>query len=407
VLLGGLAVLVLVSSPFAIRYATEARPYSLVMLLVTTGYVVFRRAIERPTLGRLALVAVIAGLLLYTHYWSIYLIVALFGFVVWRAWQDPDVAGRHAYRATAVALVVGSLTFLPWVPTFLYQSAHTATPWGDGQVPLSSFRQTFDQFANGASLTHATSNALELFTLLLIVLALFGRATGPRNIDLDVRTRPDVRWEALVAFVALTLGLMAGWITNGAYDARYASVVFPLLALITAYGFAVIGSRTLMLALVGVFVAVGLLGSVVNVFDNRTQAGELADVIRAEARPGDVVAYCPDQLGPSVSRLLEGSPDLQQLTFPAGKAPALVDWVDYHDRIDATSPAKFAQKVLDQAGPDHAVWYVFSPSYFGVEGKCEDVASALSSARPGARTRVVQQPEVFFENGNLLQLPRR
>ncbi|HEY4396774.1 MAG TPA: glycosyltransferase family 39 protein, partial [Acidimicrobiia bacterium] len=61
-----IAVLVLAASPFGIGFGSETRMYSLVMLLVTVGYLAVRRLLERPSLGRQAVVALITGLLLYT-----------------------------------------------------------------------------------------------------------------------------------------------------------------------------------------------------------------------------------------------------------------------------------------------------------------------------------------------------
>ena len=43
-----IAVLILASSPFAIGFGSETRMYSLVMLLVTVGYLAVRRLLERP-----------------------------------------------------------------------------------------------------------------------------------------------------------------------------------------------------------------------------------------------------------------------------------------------------------------------------------------------------------------------
>ena len=48
-------------TPFAIRYGTEARMYSLVMLLVLGGRLALLRALERPTVARLAVVTAISG----------------------------------------------------------------------------------------------------------------------------------------------------------------------------------------------------------------------------------------------------------------------------------------------------------------------------------------------------------
>ncbi|MFI5054362.1 MAG: hypothetical protein ACHQDE_08370, partial [Acidimicrobiia bacterium] len=204
---------------------------------------------------------------------------------------------------------------------------------------------------------------------------------------------------------ALALGLTAAWITDSAFDARYASMMFPLFVLVVAFGFTAFGSRWVLAGVVTVVVISGFVGAARNVFDNRTQAGQVADVILARAKPGDAIVYCPDQAAPAVSRLLEGRRSLDQLTFPAGAAPELVDWVDYRARIDATDPAKFVSKVLDRVGKDHTIWYVYNTGYHGVEGKCEGVAAALGAARPGASLRTVADDKGFFESDGLVEYP--
>ena len=47
-------------------------------------------------------------------------------------------------------------------------------------------------------------------------------------------------------------------------------------------------------------VMAGLAGSITNVTTNRTQAGQVSRAIAHYGHPGDIVAYCPDQLGPAV-----------------------------------------------------------------------------------------------------------
>src|SRR5690606_36082099 len=49
-------------SPYWVRYATETRMYSLVMLLVLAGYLLLLDSLQRPTRRRLAGVAVVSGL---------------------------------------------------------------------------------------------------------------------------------------------------------------------------------------------------------------------------------------------------------------------------------------------------------------------------------------------------------
>jgi uncharacterized membrane protein len=403
-LVAALVVLVFATSPYMIRYATETRMYSLVMLFVTAGYLALRRAFERPTLGRLGLVALLAGAMLYTQYWTMYLLAVVGLGVVALAFRGRTAEVRHAARGVVVALVAAVILFLPWLSTFLYQAQHTGTPWGDAELPWTALRGALDQFSAGTSIEHTESNLLAPMLVVLFLLALFGAGAGDHDVDLDLHTRPAVRWEAVAAIGALVLGLSAAYVTGGAFDARYASMMFPLFLFVVAYGFTVFTSRAVLAGALAVFVAAGFAGAVRNVVDRRTEAGEVASVIAARARPGDVVAYCPDQLGPAVSRLLGDRPGLTQMTFPRGIPPELVDWVDYRDTIARTDPSTFAQEVLAAAG-SHTIWYVATPGYRSVENKCEGLTAALASARPGSRRLVHEDQKRFFEADNLYEFP--
>jgi mannosyltransferase len=399
-----IAVLILASSPFAIGFGAETRMYSLVMLLVTVGYLAVRRLLERPSLGRQAVVALITGLLLYTHYWSFYLIAVVGALLIWQAWRNADAAQRHAARSALVALVAGAITFLPWIPTFLYQSEHTGTPWGDAIFVTASFAFGLRDFAGGE---HSEAYALLVVLIMLVIVAVFGRAIDRYRLELDVRTRPGVRVETLTWAGTLLLGGAFAFVTRGTFAGRYASILYPLFVLVIAYGITVFADKRVRAVLLAVVVIIGLGSSFRTVFDNRTEAGEIAKPIRAGAKPGDVVLYCPDQLGPSVSRLLEGRRDLVQLTFPEGDRPELVDWVDYEQRRHRVDPNAFAQRVLDRAGPESTIWYVVAVQYRGGnEGRCEAVLQSLSAARPGVR-QLVEANDKFPEFMALFEFPGR
>jgi uncharacterized membrane protein len=118
------------TTPYAVRYATEARMYALVALEVALGLWVLDAALTRPTPRRLVAVAVMSAVLLYTHYWSLYLLASVGAVLlldVWRRRRSSQSA-RSPARAAA-AIVAGGVLWLPWVPTFRYQAAHTGTPW--------------------------------------------------------------------------------------------------------------------------------------------------------------------------------------------------------------------------------------------------------------------------------------
>ncbi|HMF82010.1 MAG TPA: glycosyltransferase family 39 protein [Acidimicrobiia bacterium] len=399
---GWIAVLILASSPFAIGFGTETRMYSLEMLLVTVGYLAVRRLLEHPSLGRQAVVALVTALLLYTHYWSFYLIAVVGAVLVWQAWRGADADRRHAARSALVAMIAGAITFVPWVPTFLYQSAHTGTPWGDQVFLTASFAFALRDFAGGE---HSEAYAFLVVLITLTIVAVFGRAIDRYRIELDVRTRPGVRVEAGIWVATLLLGGAAAFLTRGTFAGRYASVLYPLFVLVLAYGvtvFTYLRVRVVLLALVAIF---GLGSGLRVVLDDRTQARPVADEILSGAKPGDVVLYCPDQLGPSVSRLVGGK-HLVQVTFPALDRPELVDWVDYKKRRERVDTNAFAQTVVDRAA-DRTIWYVVAVQYRGGnEGRCDAIQRSLTAARPGVR-QVVPANDKYGEFFALFRYPPR
>jgi uncharacterized membrane protein len=387
------SVLILAASPYAIRYATESRMYSLVMFLVLWGYLALRRALESPTLGRLAVVALVTALLVYSQYWSFYVLaVVAIGLVI--AWRRGDADVKRAAPRILGAIVVGGLTLLPWLSTLTYQLQHTGTPWGDPIVPWFGVARAIIGFAGGEE--RAEAFVLLLPILVLPLLALMGAALDRRRIELDLRTRPTVRLELAAAFGILLLGLTASWVGGTAFDARYASVMYPLFVLAAAYGLTAFADVRVRMGVLAVVVLVGFVGAARNVSQERTQAAQSADVIRAEAKPGDLVVYCPDQLGPDVSRLLEGL-SLRQRTFPDGARPERVNWVDYTDRINAGDPTVFARRMLDAAG-NATIWYVVSGGYRNVEGKCEAIDAAFRANRP-SEVRVLPDSDIFEPMG--------
>lgn len=393
------AVLVVGFSPYAIRYSTETRMYGLEILLVLLGYLALRGALDGPRWTNLVGLALVTGLLLYTQYWALYLVVVIGVALAYASWRGDN--RRHA-RLALGAIVVGCLTWAPWIPTFLYQTRHTGTPWGRPVAPPTGMAFTFLDFA-GSNRTEGWLLVLPL--LLLALLGVFARAIDPNRIEVDVRTLPGVRWEALIAFVTLLFGLTASFAARSAFQPRYAAIMFGLFALVVAYGTLVFARYTLRVAALLVVVALGFAGGVRNVVENRTQAFQSANDIKARSHPGDVVVYCPDQVAPDVSRLLPASLRLVQGTFPGFRAPERVDWIDYATRNEAADINTFAKQVLATAGT-HDIWYVYSPGYRTYGTKCEDLITAFAASR--TPDRLVAPDDVnYFEYMGLVHFPAR
>jgi len=395
-----IAVVVMTANPYSIRYATEARMYSLVILLVAAGVVALRRALDRPTAGRLAVVAVLVALLVYTQYWSFYLLVVVVGLVAWMAWRGPD---RLAARRVLVAMAIGGLAFVPWIPTFLYQRAHTGTPWGTPVLPGIPLGYTLRDFAGGASGTAADRQEgwLLFFILLpMLILGVFARPIDERRIEIDLHVPRETRAIAFVGGIGLAVALMLNYLAGGAFQSRYSAIVFPFFVLLVARGFTTLRDPRILAAVLVVSVGLGFVGGVRNVLTQRTQAGAVAAVLRREAKPGDLVIYCPDQIGPSVHRLVQ--PGLTEAVYPTFASPAFVDWVDYKQRLAAADPKAFARVALARAG-SHTVWYVSAPGYITHVGTCEALSDDLATARN--RIQRTLSADKIFEKPALQMFP--
>lgn len=393
--LAGVTLLVGATAPFAFRYATEARMYSLIMLLVAWGLLAVWRALDRPSPIRLALVALVALALLYTHNWSLYLVAVVGLMVLVRALRSRDPSARRASWLVLVALAVAGLGYLPWLPTLLFQAEHTGTPWGDPILPWSGLAWHFEGLGGVAVPVHAEAEIYRFGVVLLIALGLFGAGVDRRHVELDVRTRDRARWLAVAAYGTFLLAMVASYVAGAAFDPRYTAVMVPLVLVVVALGVDVFESGPVRIGVLVVVAALGLGAGVRVALDERTQGTEVAAVIRAEAEPGDVVLYCPDQLGPATSRLLADVRGLRQVTYPRLTGPEFVNWVDYRDVIAATPPAEVARAVLDLAG-EHTVWYVVSPGYRSFDAQCEDLGVALGAERFGVG-RIAPDQLRFFE----------
>ena len=401
----------LASAPFAVYYATESRMYALVILLTGLGFLALQRAVTHPRPANLVAVGVVAAALLYTQYWSLYLVgmVAIWliaSIVRARRRGRPEKAPWPAL----VALVVGSLLFVPWLPTFFYQSKHTGTPWA-APPNFSAVINALTGFTDnqGSTLQTATNQGrlLAVIYFAMLALAVFGVGLTGRIIELDLRTRPRARGVGFVVLGTLFAAIAGGIITASAFSSRYAAVVFLPFLLLIALGTTTLLNPITRVIMVGLAVIAGLVSSAQNVTTQRTQANAVAAAINAQAKPGDIIAFCPDQLGPSVYRQIRDPSQYDMVTFPRRTGPQIVNWVDYADAVHGADPNAFADFVLAKAGSDRRIWYVWQPMYQTYSVKCETIATDLSNTATknggGARNIVTNSQKLYYEPMNLTE----
>ncbi|MGQ0744609.1 MAG: glycosyltransferase family 39 protein [Acidimicrobiales bacterium] len=402
---GAAAALLLASSPFAVRYATEVRMYSLVVLLAACAMLALI-AIEAGG-GWKAHVALGAsvGALLLTHYWALYLVAALAMVLAWWWWN-----GRRIGRAL-ISVAVGSAALIPWLPVLWFQTRHTGTPWAS-PPKARALLDTVIEFAGGY---WDPGLGLGLIYLSLFVLGLCGRPLDDRRLEIDLRGHPPGTALAGVCALTMVVALTAARVSGSTFAVRYAAVILAPSLVLAALGTAALARPAVRQGLVAVACVLGLAAVVPNVVGQRTSAPAVARRLAAGARPGDVVAYCPDQLGPSVSRILAATGsgggavgggaarDLEQITFPRRTPPQLVNWVDYETVNQRASANSFASELIRRAGPDSTVWVVWAPGYRTFSTNCERILAALRQER--AERRILPVARRVFERPGLVAYP--
>ncbi|MFN7150231.1 MAG: hypothetical protein ACK4V6_12220 [Microthrixaceae bacterium] len=442
--------------PYGVRYAGENRMYSLATTLVLAGYLLVDELLSGRARGRRrVLVAIGAALvtaaLLWSHYWSMWLLAGLGLLTLWRAVKERDPQRRTGARTLVGALVAGGLLFLPWVPTLLYQSANTGTPWGERFGPASVVVISIVDFSGAR---WGAAQLLSYVLVVLIVLAttvqIVGRstmpdlpggdepepdpspaatATGDRpqrrpamhrhrldSLVFDSALAPRTRNELIIISLTLGIGWATAFASNNTFASRYAAVVYPLFVLCVAAGLALIRQTWLTSLLLASVLVLSTFSVVGELRFERSQTAPITAKIEDDLATHDVgsavVIACPDQLGVALQRQLDQQIDpelalpLEVIPYPAAGDPRFIDWVDYGERNQASDPAEFVSSIAERVPADATIYLVSSPSYRTFEGKCEQLAGALSADRDVTQL-ASQEPDLHDETADLLVMRPR
>lgn len=385
---GGLCVLLVTAvAPYSLRYATEARMYALASFLTLAAWLLSDDLRAGPNRLRWSMLAACAGALLLTHYWALYAGLAAVVVLGWR-WHRSG-ARDEAVRIGS-ALAAGAVLFVPWLPSFVFQATNTGTPWGTATRPTRAVVELAGGLGGGENFAEGL-----LFGVGVIVLALIGLflvAVSGTTVSLDLRTHETVRAEMTLVGLTLALGLLVGAISNATFVARYAAVVMPLLLIAAGVGLARLPSPWTRRAAGSALAVLAAVGAVFNIIDDRTQGEQIAATVNASAAAGDLVVFCPDQLGPSTLRYLDVG--IAAAGIPTLARPDRIDWVEYAARNEAASVDEVAAGVVEQAGGG-TIWLVDANSYRTYETLCPGLRAALGAARPSNQVLVAEDNDVF------------
>ncbi len=323
-------------NPFLAQYAQEARMYSLVALLAIPATVCFLRAYaldadspraRRPWIVGFALSVAVA---LYTHNWPIFFTAAAAAAWLMLWWIAPAWRRRQLLRDGLLGFGGALVLYLPWVPTTLYQAAHTGAPWADAPAVDSLLG------VPGVLLGRMPQ-------VVLLICAGAGLLVLMARHDAQERLGPRGRAAAVLIMLAVLTPLLA-WAMSQASPAwanRYLAVALPPYLLLAAGGLA--SARRL--GVVGLLLVVIMWAQDAAPVE-KSNVRAIAHAIGPSLVPGDLVISTQPETVPVLHYYL---PDGLRYATLTGELTELGvwDWRDGVERLKATTPERNLQPVID------------------------------------------------------------
>ncbi|HFQ93856.1 MAG TPA: hypothetical protein ENK32_07600 [Anaerolineae bacterium] len=235
--LGLLFALLTAVNPLQIWYANETRQYTLLVLLTMGATYVLWRAmqveIEEQAQAKfsnfssltipqyLVLYILLAGLALYTHYSTFFLIAGQGLFWLWLLWRKGY---RKLLAGTAVAVILLAIPLIPFTVPRFFKGYEANFYYVQPQIML---QDVYRFFALGRSVDYL-SPLITWLTLAGLGLALLGLYAAKPNLR---------RLFLLVYLLSVVFGLMAGSLVKPMYQgARHIMIGSPAFLLLMAWG---------------------------------------------------------------------------------------------------------------------------------------------------------------------------
>jgi mannosyltransferase len=338
---GIMAALLFAFNAWLTAYAQETRMYELMGLLGVAAAAGFLLGFVYRRRRYLFLFGGALTLMLYTHTWGPFFFAGSLIALIPSLMITDD--RRGLIRDAAITFIAAGALYLPWVPTLLYQAAHTAAPWDNAPrfgAPILLSRDVLGG---------------DRITMVLIIPAAIGLA------PLFTRKhRRTPEWAAMWSLLALIIGTLGvAWLesqANPAFVSRYFAPIIGALLLLIAWGCA----RARLLGLVAVVVAVVFLANPHTYTpqyksDMRDVAAEMSPLLR----PGDIVAVGqPEQTPLAWYYLPAGLRFTNTATTGLLKDASYMNWVNALDRLTRTNPQRTVDALVSSMRPGQRLLYV-------------------------------------------------
>ncbi len=284
---GIFAVAILGVNAYFFTYGLEIRPYAVNMLLATLSMWCFYRWLKRRTLFTALIYGLTITLMLYQHYFLMFLVIAQALYFLFFA--RPT---RQLFLQILAAWFLAFLLWSPWFPIFIHQvetlvSVESGFGNARGAAGIGSTTEPTTIEGIVSLINLMTSGQPGLYLLILIAGLVYYRHKSNYWLAL--------LWALAVPIVALLINLVFA-----VYTPRYITYLTIGLALVLAVGFAALPRRVQWLGL-GVFSAISLWSLPSQFSPRRIPYRDFYQQMAKEAQPGDVLYLDPMNMGDNVA----------------------------------------------------------------------------------------------------------
>lgn len=392
-----IAASLIAASPFSIRYATEVRMYSLLIFLLLCTYLNFYRATQNSKSKSKFLYALTLACLLLTHYWSLFFVLVVIISLLTKAKRSSGEENKN-YKSLIAWSVGACIPFIFWLPVFFEQLEHTGTPWSKAPRPTVVLALTLEAFGGGKG-----SEALLVAVALSLLVAL-GIFTRINETDSELKVGlNELSWLKQICLISTCTMLLGGTVsllTDTAFQGRYGVFFFPFAIFASAVGLSRLPPKAT-LSLLTVFLLLCSVSVARELSRDRTQLGEIADVVISEGKKGDTVVFCPDQLAPAGNRILDKKYEF--FAYPSLEGGERIDWYDYKERNLNSSPPLLAQEFLARHDGGQNIWLVWIDGFESFDKQCSSFRSELNKQLGAGETLVNADGDEYYNPANLVR----
>ena len=256
-------------------------------------------------------------------------------------------AGRGVrLRDGALGFGLTALLYLPWLPTLLFQAAHTGAPW--------SRKPGYEDLT-----MEATHRLLGHTAWLVLVVGAGGGVVALVRAGRGRRLTAQGRAVLAVGIVAVATVLLAyeASLISPAWAMRYMAVAVPPFLLLCAAGLgAARGTGLVTLGIVSILWGYDVWPT------TKSNVRQVTTAIAPSLSPGDVVVSTQPEQVPVLHHYLPPGLRYATLTGFVGDV-GVTDWRDGVERLRASSPRRDLQPILDGLAPGRRL-VLITPNIF-------------------------------------------